>query len=455
MRFVFPIIWLALAAPLSAQPGQTFKRPADTQTPNTQTSDPSVTYNTHAPLPALQKQVRGPHNTLQTREDLQLSEIATGLGDVSALILEGKGDILALDKSRGRLYRLTDRGGDGRIDNRLPIAATFESPSGLAQGQDKDMFFVADKTAIWQLNSRGEKNLFVSLENAKALPNAPRPLLYDETNARLLIGLNFGQTSPEHSSKIIAIDMKTKAATELESYAGLLTSLALSPSGEIWVGVAESLHVLGRNTQYPLEAAVRSFILPNTKTPKNWPAFLKDHIIISQSATSQRGTSNRRAVSQQVSGGVNIVSLPTVFGTPTDTISVLIDGFLSQRGHAAWGQPTSMAIDERGLFFVDSWQGSLWRLWPEKPKVKAKVKAPDIIVKDTPIEDLKDVDIAASVQTHKQPLLLGSQIQGSQIKGSQITRATTLPFGSQQIRDFNSRKNQEEEKEDKEKSTPR
>jgi len=436
MRFVLKrliiaiavILGLGISLPVWAQPGQEFQRSNRTASPILTGQRPPLT---------LQRNVRGPTHVLKTRQDLTLNEVATGLGDISALALGEAGDIFTLDRQKGRLYRLGDRGQDGEIDMRLPLAIQFDAPTGLSICRNS--IFVADLNAIWQISLNGQKTLFVSLDNAKASPIAPKPLLCDIQNNRLILGLN----PLTGHSKIIAIDLSTQTASNLGEMDAKLSSLALSPSGDIWLGSRDSLHILGRQKSYPIEQGqdITGFILPGADTPEKWPAYLQDHIILAQSARRiPPFHSGPHPSRENQSGGMNLISIPTTFGTLDTRFYIFVDGFLSARGHAAWGHPGPMIMDKRGLFFADRWQGSLWRVSPRPAKkANAKSRLPEPPIDDNLKKPNPNQETLADEGVFSRTKIRGSQITGSQIKGSQIGKASNLPYGSQQIKDFNLR----------------
>jgi len=382
MRFVFYslALMLAISSPsnLMAAPGDEYTLPKidqSAQTPRTETDFQHATAS-------LQKQVRSATSKLKVSNAFTLSEIATGLGSISAMIEDDKGNLLILDKKRGRLYRLIDRARDGKIDNRIPYAAAFKKPSGLTRkGED---IYIADLNGIWKISSDGTAQFALSLSNANISETLPRPLFYDAP----------------------------------------ITHITQSVSQDIWISTGDKLRQLGKQSSYPLEAGVQigGFVLPQNALPEDWPLSTKDHIIVSQS-TPSLGDSEAN-LAHKTSGGVNIVSLPTVFGTPQNKIIVMADGFLSKRGHAAWGKPGPLLLTQNGLYISDSWQGSLWRIIPAKPLPSPK--QPRLPKSAPDKDDQTEIELAQDKQKQNTDSQFKSRITASQITGSNIQQGSTL-----------------------------
>ncbi len=422
MRFVFYslALMLAISSPsnLMAAPGDEYTLPKidqSAQTPRTETDFQHATAS-------LQKQVRSATSKLKVSNAFTLSEIATGLGSISAMIEDDKGNLLILDKKRGRLYRLIDRARDGKIDNRIPYAAAFKKPSGLTRkGED---IYIADLNGIWKISSDGTAQFALSLSNANISETLPRPLFYDQYRNRLLLGLNRTQSQSQKPAALIEIDIKTKRASIIEEFDAPITHITQSVSQDIWISTGDKLRQLGKQSSYPLEAGVQigGFVLPQNALPEDWPLSTKDHIIVSQS-TPSLGDSEAN-LAHKTSGGVNIVSLPTVFGTPQNKIIVMADGFLSKRGHAAWGKPGPLLLTQNGLYISDSWQGSLWRIIPAKPLPSPK--QPRLPKSAPDKDDQTEIELAQDKQKQNTDSQFKSRITASQITGSNIQQGSTL-----------------------------
>lgn len=388
---------------------------------------PETATNTHTPRPPLQKQARSARSELKVHSLFAISEIATGLGSISAIAEDDKGNILVLDKKRGRLIRLIDRGRDGKIDSQIPFAAAFNNPTGLTRiGAD---IYIADLSGIWKLSPDGTVDFFLSLANANISGDLPRPLHYDPAANQLLFGLNRAPSKTQKPSALIKVDMLTKKASIVEDFNAPITQITHSLSGDIWISAGDSLRKLGQTKVYPLETGtvIGGFVLPQNPMPNSWPPITKDHIIVSQSTPTSSGGETGSA---GTSGGVNIVSLPTTFGTPQNKIIVMADGFLSKRGHAAWGQPGALLYTQNGLYVADSWQGGLWLIKPAQaatlPAVRP-VEKPDLPDRTA----AKKEDEAASTERPQDPSSkFQSRISASQITGSQIPHGSTLKDSS-------------------------
>ena len=347
-------------------------------------------------------------------QGLYAERAASSLGHISAMLSAEDGSIYALSLESGRLYHLTDRGFDGRIDSRLTLAGGFERPYGLTQKDGQ--LYVSDSQAIWRVDmGTGVKTKFVSLLNIQA--GETRPLLAYKD--KILLGLS----SSNKASKVLSIDAASGVAMVLSEIAEAPIRSLSYGGGQLWAAAGHSLRPIDRQAStefakaYPLEkgAAAMSVLLPSETTdwPNDWPEAMRDFVLAVQGPTAQRP-------SKLSSGGNNIVALPTQFGAPTETLSVLVGGFTGRDGQSAWAAPTAMFIDRRGLFFADRLSGALWRVSVDnrpapKPKKKIGQTAPPIPVQKP------------SLKPNETPAMTGSLIG----EASNLGTASTLAVGSQ------------------------
>jgi len=73
----------------------------------------------------VQMQRGGSSKTLQTIKGLDVNIAASGLGQISAMTLREDGTLFTADIRTGRIWSLTDRGQDGKIDIRRPRLHTL------------------------------------------------------------------------------------------------------------------------------------------------------------------------------------------------------------------------------------------------------------------------------------------------------------------------------------------
>jgi len=106
----------------------------------------------------------------------------------------------------------------------------------------------------------------------------------------------------------------------------------------------------------------------------------------------------------------------------------LLSGFLSSSGRTAWGAPSALLFDSKGLIFADSFNGDLYRLsYLEKRQNIAGIDAPKPVVKDTPDNSSQTVP----------PSSLLSTIEGSKINSaSALDTGSNISVGSTIVRDY-------------------
>ena len=431
----------AVSAQIVTQAGQTFDLDVKA------TTRQSVAYVSDASKP-IQKQTRG-QGELKTIEGLQVREIMTGLGEISSLALSKSGDLFVADKKTGRIWRLTDRGLDGIFDGRSQVCGGFKTPSGLTlSGSDTDSetLYIADQNAIWacqlQTNTRSE---YVNLRSVTSNPRTSYPLARSPQDGALLMGVTYSIREAGHISKLIRIDPKDKSARVLGQYTDTLHAIASRPQGDVWVAIGNEVRPYSGGSAQKLEGfvaagsssthAIGGLVLPGQyETPTAWPKGLQSHILATQSGPN--------TVPKGKSGGMNLVAIPTEFGAPLAKLTVLVDGFLNQRGRAAWGRPSAMVMDRRGLYFADAWQGSLWRVHASPSIAPANTSASPSSPQSLGGDGLDEVGIV--VKSPSAPAkLTGTKITGSTVQGSSIKQGSQIAVGSYLIRDYEAKKAEE------------
>ena len=357
----------------------------------------------------------GTPDSLQTIENLTITTTATGLGEISALTIQDNGTLLAADKKSGRIWSLPDRNKDGKIDLRRTLHHTFDTPTGLAAF--KDRIYVADKNAVWVIESQSAPRQMASLKNSGST-GGPHPLTINADGTTLTLGL----TTRDRGFKVLALDTTSGQATlSGEGNYGQLNSLAMR-SNDLWVGAGETLGPIGEDvTSLARGQYISSLLLPGqTEKPSNWPAQLKDMIIATQTGPS----------------AMQLIAIPTEFGRISAAPHILVEGFRTRTGRSAWGKPGPLIMDARGLFFADSHNGTLYKLTP-KPAPQ-----PKITIVDT---DSLPQEIRAKPDLTPKTIAIESTIQGTQIDTkSTITAPSSIIYGSQLIKDYDAKKAAEE-----------
>ena len=388
----------------------------------------------------LRHRPRGSRDIPSVPKGLYAERVATGLGDISALVSDAEGKLYSLERSQGRLYQITDRAMDGRMDSQRVLAYGFARPTGMAL---KDAYlYIADQDAIWKVDiDTGEKTHFVSLTNITAEPI--RPIIIYKN--RLLLGLTLADASAQagNVSQVLSVDLDSGLATLLaEMTGGPITGLSYG-SGQLWASVGQSLRPVTAKSHpdfakvYPLEhgASALAVLLPGDdgSYPKDWPLALRNHILTIQGPTQTASVTSVSHASVKSSGGNNIVAIPTQFGAPGPELSILVGGFSSRGGRAAWAAPSAMVMDPRGLFFADRLGGSLWKLSldnrpPPKPRARITPPLPEL-PKQKP-----------SRKPNEMPVMKGSMIGEASGMGS----ASRLSVGSILKKKFDDKKAAEE-----------
>ena len=364
----------------------------------------------------VQMQRGGSSNTLKTIEGLDLKIAATGLGKISAMALSADGTLYTADVRTGRIWTLTDRGQDGKIDLRRPLPHSFNAPTALAV--IGSTLYVADRTAIWSVEAGKSPRELAGLSHANASSD-PLILSASPNGASLVLGL----TTKTQNHRILQLDAKTGQASLIGEGKGPLHAVALRAGSNIWTASGSQLSAMGeQGLDFKTEQFIKAIALPGQyETPENWPVRLNDHMIASQIGP----------------GAMRLIAIPTEFGQVKSTPRILADGFLVPSGRSAWGKPGAMLMDKRGLFFADEENGNLWSLSPTPPP------QPKITIVDT-----KSIPIPPSPEPSLAPkgaLKIESSIKGTQIDASStIIKPSSIEYGSKLIKDYDEKKALEE-----------
>ena len=354
----------------------------------------------------------GASNKLQTLKGLDLNIAANGLGQISAIARGEDGTLFTADTRSGRLWALTDRGQDGKMDMRRPLPHNFKKPTGLAT--IGSALYVADQTAIWVIEDGKTQRKLASLEHANST-GGPHILIPSADGTSLILGL----TTINDNHRILQLNPQTGQASLIAEGSGELHTLAQRHGSEIWTASKSGLKALGgADLIFQRGQSITALALPGQhETPKDWPAKLKDYILAAQTGP----------------GAMRLIAIPTEFGQVSGAPRVLADGFLTRSGHSAWGEPGAMLMDKRGLFFADKENGTVWRLSPTPPP------QPKITIVDT-------ASLPALISTepnlaNKGALNIESSIKGTQIDAtSTIIKPSSIEYGSKLIKDYDEKK---------------
>ena len=367
---------------------------------------------------AVQMQRGGTSSSLQTLPELEVTISASGLGKISAITLSEDGTLYTADKETGRIWSLSDRGQDGRIDLRRPLPYQFIRPTGLATiGQT---LYVADQNAIWSIDPRSGQQEVATLKASNSIGKL-HILRPSHDGSSLILGL----TTQDQKLRILKIDIHTGQASLIsESADGPLESFAINGGFDIWTATKNTLGPMNvERIKFMGGQSASDLILPKQyKKPLDWPAQLKDHIIVSQDGP----------------GAMRLIAIPTEFGQISGEPRVLLEGFMNRSQRSAWGAPGVMAMDKRGLFVADHYNGTLLRLSP-KPKTQPKV-----MIVDTDSLSLPPSE-EPSLSPKNESFGISSTIKGTQINAkSTIVKPSNIEYGSKLIKDYDEKKALEE-----------
>lgn len=372
---------------------------------------------------AVQMQRGGTSSSLQTLPELTVTISASGLGKISAIALSEDGTLYTADKETGRIWSLSDRGQDGKIDLRRPLPYQFIQPTGLATiGQT---LYVADQNAIWSIDPRSSRQELAKLKASNSIGKL-HILRPSHDDSSLILGL----TTQDQKLRILKIDVHTGQASLIsESSNGPLNSFAVNSGSDIWTATKSTLGPMNaERIKFTAGQSASDMILPHQyKRPLDWPAQLKDHVIISQDGP----------------GAMRLIAIPTEFGQVSGEPRVLLEGFMNRSQRSAWGVPGAMVMDQRGLFLADRYNGTLLRLSP-----KAKTQ-PKITIVDTDSLSLPPSE-EPPLSSPNESFGISSTIKGSQINAkSTILKPSSIEYGSKLIKDYDEKKALEDAKKTK------
>lgn len=354
------------------------------------------------------RQAKSAATEAATLDGLYLKPLMSGLGDMRGLARDSDGTVYTLDQRLGRLYALSDRGGDGRLDGRRVLMDGLNTPSGLTVMDGAVV--ISDAAAVWAVDIKSGERRMIAPLTASGSDIAPRPLLYHD--AQLWLGLN-----KDSGASVVRIDPTSGRATLVQSFeSGPITVLAAQGKGRIWAGVGNGFAPLTGQSPATLYAAqagapINGLSFAHRGTlPEDWPDSVADslsgRLILTQGAAADKG-------------GYTVVAVASEFGQPSRQMRVLLSGFYNARSDKLWAYPDALLMTPRGLLMGDRY-GTLWQLSrDDRPKRAAKAPI------GTPLPEIAQ-------PKPSQPRGVTIPMQGSLLgkSGSSITQGSTITTGS-------------------------
>jgi len=346
----------------------------------------------------LQTRNRGQSDQPKLRGMLGADILASSLGKIKSIVIGPEGEFYVLDGRSGRISVLTDRNRDGRVDIARKLPFQFDRPSAITIVETT--LFVSDAQAVWKIENE-QKTIVASLQNAGA-QTEHRPLIQSPQGGKLILALSFD----DETSKIISIDQHSGQASLVASGDGQVTAMAQVPGSALWLGIENQLVPVdgdsyARAMAKPLAEAVTidQIYLPlSAQMRAKGMGGLAGKFLITQGQQFQ---------SKSKKQGRNIVAINSAFGLPDGDPSVIVDGFLINFGRSSWGRPGPMVWDERGLFFADSQNGVVWKVFRmeakitinDRPKPKLKKQYKDDVVEKPQAQWGSSISQASSITT--------------------------------------------------------
>lgn len=371
---------------------------------------------------------------LKTAEGFELETLAIGMGDISALAYDGKNHLYAADRETGRVWRLTDRNQDGEFEGKQALPHRFDTPSGLAV--IGDTLYVADMNAVWLVKGFLPPEILAGLRQANSKGDH-HPLTLSANKKNLFLGL----TTHSEEAKILSVALETGVGTLLDetqlkgSFANQsILGFSMTPNGTPWIVLDHSLGTqLNHLTPFDWGQTLTGIALPfsNSDEEKKWSKALPNNLIISR----------------QSSQGFDVIALPTNFGQAQSEGKRLLSGFLSTSGRTAWGAPSAVIFDRKGLVVADSFNGDLYRL-----ALSPTPESVPLTGAENPITE----DLTKAAINETPPSTLLSTIKGSQINtASSLSSGSNIQVGSTIIRDYKPLEADGNAEESPSKTTPR
>lgn len=345
-------------------------------------------------------------SSLKPRDGFLLETVENGLGNISSLSVREDGTIFTTDAETGRIWQLSDRNKDGRVDIKRALPHRFDRPTGLAVTNKQ--LYIADRAAIWVIKDGQPPEKIAGLINANST-DAFHPLALSADSKSLFLGL----TTKDGITNILSVNRKTGQAHLIDSLprSEQLRAIAALNNTTVWSvtenGVGAALSQL---TKIDESHRLAGLALPSDT--QSWSPAYSQHAIVSKHSAD----------------GYAILALPAALGNVRKDGDILLFGFLTTSGRSAWGRPGALSFDDHGLLIADDFNGDLYRL-----KFIAPTETQEVA--QTPILGL--TNDTQEGETDSLPSSVLSTITGSQIdQVSGIESATTIETGSTIIRDY-------------------
>ncbi len=318
-----------------------------------------------APVQAQDVRMRsaGADARVEAMDGTQARVFARRLGRISAMAQGGDGTLFVADEDTGRIFRIADRGRDGRADSRQSLPHRFDMPSGLAV--DERTLFVADRSGLWVVEPTGTPRLLAPFANSGAT-DAPHPIAV-RPDGTVLLGLS----KPDGTALLLSVDIDTGRATQVDAGAGEVMGFADIPG-------------LDAKVEPETEA-----LFPRIRTP--WMV-----LRTAQGARIAPARAGGFAAAIPVSGDALSVLMnpekgPAMVGTPDGLFLVesSVTGVaLSEQFVMRGARADAIISDSARTLIADRESGHVWVLLPAKAEVVEPEPAPLPDPLDTPPEAL-------------------------------------------------------------------
>ena len=336
--------------------------------------------------PAAAQDVRlragGAEARVSAGEGMQPHVFARRLGDISDMVQGSDGTVYAADQTTGRIFRIADRGRDGRADSQSSLAHRFDMPSGLAV--DGRTLFVADRSGLWVLEPTGTPRLLAPFARAGAT-DAPHPILL-RPDGQVLLALS----KPDGTATLLSVDRRTGRATQIDSGPGEIVGFAEIPGLDM-----------------PIDPDTED-LFPRIRTP--WMV-----VRVGDRTQLHRAQSGGMAADGADARGVLSVLMnpekgPAMIGTDAGLFwaESSLTGVSIGDGHLLRGvRADHLVVDSQRLLVADRKSGTVWAVLPEEETPQPPEPEPQADPLDVPPEDLllrgSGIDSASTLQPGATP----------------------------------------------------
>lgn len=324
----------------------------------------------------------GAEGRVVATDGVQPSVFARRLGRISAMALADDGTLYVADEETGRIFRIADRGRDGRADSRQSLPHRFDMPSGLAI--DGRTLFVADRSGLWVVEPTGTPRLLAPFAKSGAT-DAPHPIML-RPDGMILLGLS----KPDGTAMLLSVNIDTGRATQIDAGAGEIAGFAHIPGLDAEAGPeSEALFPRIRSPWLVLRTAEGMRVAPARADG------IAGAIPVSTDALS---------VLMNPEKGPAMVGTPDgLFGVESSVTGVAQSDQFVMRGARA----DSIISDGERTLIGDRESGNVWVLLPARETAPAADPAPKSEQLDTPPDDLllrgSSIDAASRMEAGKPP----------------------------------------------------